>query len=124
MFSWRTSQLTDGSAYWSGNVYPVLNKELAAALSSSSSYLPWSNSISDIATAERKRERKRGEQKAFAKMNSDAGRKEGGPTSGVCVTVRRSVGQAGRQAGLARSTLPKVRACNVELRRSVAGGQR
>ena len=113
MFSWRTSQLTDGSTYWSGTVHPFLNKELAAALSSSS-YLPWSNSISDIATAERRRERKRGEQKAFAKMNSDAGRKEGGPTSGVSVTVRRSAGQAGRQAGLARSTLSKVRACNVE----------
>ena len=102
MLSWRTSQLTDGSAYWSGNVHPVLNKELAAALSSSSSssYLPWSNSISDIATAETEREEEgEGEQKAFAKMNSDAGRKKGGPTSasGVSVTVRRS--RPGRQAG-------------------------
>ena len=97
MFSWRTSQLTDGSTYWSGNVYPVLNKELAAALSSSS-YLPWSNSISDIATAERKRERKRGEQKAFAKMNSDAGRKEGRRAASLSLSAGR--GRAwGRQAG-------------------------
>ena len=93
MFSWRTSQLTDGSAYWSGTVHPFLNKELAAALSSS--YLPWSNSISDIATAERKRERKRGEQKAFAKMNSDAGRKEGRRAASLSL----SAGRSGRQAG-------------------------